>query len=140
MPGWIAIVLAIAAGAFTAAQSRINGQLAARLDDAYTAATISFGSGLVILLVALAFWRPGRIGFTKVVGEIRAGRVSWWMLLGGLAGAWFVVTQGLSAGVIGVALFTVSIVAGQTVGGVVFDLVGLGPAGGGGVNPARGGG
>ncbi|MGI9822489.1 DMT family transporter [Agromyces sp. Marseille-Q5079] len=129
MPAGVAIVLAVAAGAFTAVQSRINGQLAVRLDDAYTAATISFGSGLVILLVVLVFWRPGRDGFRKVLGEMRAGRVAWWMLLGGVAGAWFVVTQGLSSGVIGVALFTVSIVAGQTVGGVVFDLVGLGPAG-----------
>ena len=38
-------------------------------------------------------------------------------------------TQGLSAGVVGVALFTVAIVAGQTLGGIVFDLVGLGPGG-----------
>ena len=51
------------------------------------------------------------------------------MVLGGLAGAWFVTTQGLSAGVVGVALFTVAIVAGQTLGGIVFDLVGLGPGG-----------
>jgi transporter family-2 protein len=129
MPGWIAVVLAVVAGACTAAQSRINGQLAARLDDASTAAVISFGSGLALLLLVLVFWRPGRAGFARIAGELRAGRVSWWMLLGGAAGAWFVVTQGLSAGVIGVALFTVSIVAGQTVGGVVFDLVGLGPAG-----------
>ncbi|GAA1506663.1 transporter family-2 protein [Agromyces terreus] len=129
LPGWVAIALAVLAGGFTAVQSRINGQLAARLDDAYTAAAISFGSGLAILLAVLVFWRPGRVGFAKAFEQLRAGRISWWMLLGGLAGAWFVVTQGLSAGVIGVALFTVSIVAGQTVGGVVFDLVGLGPAG-----------
>lgn len=129
MPAWIAVALAAIGGALTAVQSRINGQLAAEIDDAYAAAVISFGSGLLILLVALAVWRPGRRGISNVASELRAGRVSWWMLLGGVAGAWFVATQGLSAGVVGVALFTVSIVAGQTVGGVVFDLVGLGPAG-----------
>ena len=129
MPGWIAIVLAVGSGVFTAVQSRVNSQLAARLDDAYTAATISFGSGLVILLVTLAFWKPGRAGFGKVLGELRARRMAGWMLLGGVAGAWFVITQGLSAGVIGVALFTVAFVAGQTAGGVVFDLIGLGPGG-----------
>jgi len=40
-----------------------------------------------------------------------------------------VTTQGLSVGILGVALFTVAIVAGQTIGGIVFDLVGLGPGG-----------
>ncbi|MDQ0893067.1 DMT family transporter [Agromyces ramosus] len=129
VPFWISITLAVVLGALTAVQSRVNGQLAAELDDPYTAATISFGSGLLILLVALALWRPGRTGFVKVVAGLRGGRIAWWMLLGGLAGAWFVTTQGLSVGVLGVALFTVAIVAGQTIGGIVFDLVGLGPGG-----------
>lgn len=129
MAPWIAIALAAVGGALTAVQSRVNGQLAASIGDPYAAAAISFGSGLLFLLIALAFWKPGRVGFVNVATELKAGRVRWWMLLGGVAGAWFVATQGLSAGVIGVALFTVSIVAGQTVGGVVFDLIGLGPAG-----------
>ena len=122
-------MLAVVFGAGVALQSRVNGQLAAAIDDPYTAALISFGSGLVILLVALAFWRPGREGVGRVRDGLRAGRIAWWMVLGGLAGAWFVTTQGLSAGVLGVALFTVAIVAGQTIGGILFDLIGLGPGG-----------
>ena len=54
---WLAIVFALACGALTALQSRINGQLAHAIDDPYTAAAISFGSGLVILLVVLVAWR-----------------------------------------------------------------------------------
>ncbi|GAA1809945.1 DMT family transporter [Agromyces neolithicus] len=126
---WVAIVLAVVFGGGVALQSRVNGELAAAIDDPYTAALISFGSGLVILLVVLMFWRPGRAGFAKVRDGLRTGRIVWWMLLGGLAGAWFVTTQGLSAGVLGVALFTVAIVAGQTIGGIVFDVIGLGPGG-----------
>lgn len=129
LPMWLAIVFALACGALTALQSRINGQLAHAIDDPYTAAAISFGSGLVILLVVLTGWRPGRRGLGRVVEALRERRLAWWMVLGGLAGAWFVTTQGLSAGVVGVALFTVAIVAGQTLGGIVFDLVGLGPGG-----------
>jgi transporter family-2 protein len=128
-PVWLAVVIAVVCGAGTAVQSRINGELARELADPYTAAAISFGSGLVILLVTLSLWRPGRAGFARLRGELRGGRIAWWMLLGGLAGAYFVTTQGLSAGVLGVAVFTVAIVAGQTVGGLVFDLVGLGPGG-----------
>ncbi|WP_238476323.1 DMT family transporter [Agromyces mariniharenae] len=137
LPMWLAIVFALACGALTALQSRINGQLAHAIDDPFTAAAISFGSGLVILLVVLAAWRPGRLGFGRVAQALRERRLAWWMVLGGLAGAWFVITQGLSAGVVGVALFTVAIVAGQTLGGIVFDLVGLGPGGRRPITPTR---
>jgi len=129
LPMWLAIVFALGCGALTAVQSRINGELARAIDDAYTAAVISFGSGLVILLVALAVWRPGRRGLSALSSGLRDRTLPWWMLLGGLAGAWFVLTQGFSVGVVGVALFTVAIVAGQTLGGIVFDLIGLGPGG-----------
>ncbi|WP_232331635.1 DMT family transporter [Agromyces laixinhei] len=129
IPLWVALALALLFGASTALQSRINGQLSVALDDPYTAAAISFGSGLVILLIVLSVWRPGRAGLVRVASALRRRELAWWMVFGGLAGAWFVTTQGLSVGVIGVALFTIAIVAGQTVGGIVFDLVGLGPGG-----------
>lgn len=129
LPLWLAIVFALGCGALTALQSRINGELARAIGDAYTASVISFGSGLVILLVALAVWRPGRRGFADLAAALRDRALPWWMLLGGLAGAWFVLTQGFAVGVVGVALFTVAIVAGQTLGGILFDLVGLGPGG-----------
>ncbi|MFD4420626.1 DMT family transporter [Agromyces sp. NPDC058484] len=140
LPYWLAIVFALACGALTAAQSRINGELARAIDDPYSAATITFGSGLVILLFALGVWRPGRRGLANVTAALRDRRLAWWMVLGGLAGAWFVTTQGLSVGIIGVALFTVAIVAGQTLGGVVFDLIGLGPGGRRPLTPTRVGG
>lgn len=129
LPLWLALAVAVAAGGLTAVQSRINGELARAAGDPYTAAAISFGSGLVILAVALACWRPGRTGVVRVRRALADRTLAWWMLCGGLAGAWFVTTQGLSAATLGVALFTVAIVAGQTVGGIVFDLVGLGPGG-----------
>ena len=74
---WLAIVFALACGALTALQSRINGQLAHTIDDPYTAAAISFGSGLVILLVVLAAWRPGRQGFRRVALALRERRLAW---------------------------------------------------------------
>lgn len=129
LPFWLAIVFAVACGALVALQSRVNGGLALAIDDPYAAAAISFGSGLAILLVALAAWRPGRRGLATVTAALRDRKLAWWMVLGGLAGAWFVISQGLSVGVVGVALFTVAIVAGQTLGGILFDLVGLGPGG-----------
>ncbi|QEO16243.1 DMT family transporter [Agromyces intestinalis] len=110
-------------------QSRINGELGRRLDDGFTAAAISFGTGLVLLAVALAISPRGRAGFGGVGRALRERTLSWWMLLGGLAGAFLVLSQGLTAALLGVALFTVAIVAGQTVSGLVIDLIGLGPGG-----------
>ncbi|UIP59281.1 hypothetical protein DSM26151_21840 [Agromyces marinus] len=126
---WAAIALVVVSGALIAVQSRINGELSRRLDDFSVAAVVSFGSGLAILLVGLALWPEGRRGVGRMRDAVRTGRLAWWMLLGGAAGAWFVATQGIAVGVLGVALFTVGIVAGQTLGGVVFDALGLGPGG-----------
>jgi transporter family-2 protein len=129
VPMWLAIALTVVTGGFVALQSRVNGQLARAIDDYAVAAVISFGSGLVLLLALLAAWPGGRRGLRRLGVAFRAGEVPWWMLLGGAAGAWFVATQGIAVGVLGVALFTVGIVAGQTLGGVVFDVLGIGPGG-----------
>lgn len=120
-----AIAATVIAGVGVAVQSRVNGELGARLDDGFTAALISFGSGWVILLVLLAVSRRGRAGMRSVVAALRDGRLAWWMLLGGLAGALFVLAQGLVAGIIGVAIFTIAIVTGQTITGLVVDSTGF---------------
>ncbi|MFB9960100.1 DMT family transporter [Agromyces bracchium] len=137
MPMWVAIALTIVSGGFVALQSRVNGELSRELDDFAVAAAISFGSGLVILSLLAVLWPAGRRGLARLRTAVRARRLAWWMLLGGVAGAWFVATQGLAAGVLGVALFTVAIVAGQTLGGVVFDAIGLGPGGRRPLSPTR---
>jgi transporter family-2 protein len=137
MPVWLAIVFAIVCGAGVAVQSRINGELGRRLDDGFAAALISFGSGLVILSVALAVSPVGRRRLTRVRDALRTGELPWWYVCGGAAGAFLVLSQGLTAAVLGVALFTVAIVAGQTVSGLVLDRVGLGPGGRRALTPAR---
>lgn len=137
LPLWLAIVFAIVCGAGVAVQSRINGELGRRLDDGFTAALISFGSGLVILSVALAFGPAGRRGLARVRDALRSGRLRWWYICGGAAGAFLVLCQGLTAAVLGVALFTVATVAGQTVSGLVLDRIGLGAGGRRPITPAR---
>ncbi len=121
----VAIAATVFAGVGVATQSRINGELGVRLDDGFTAALISFGSGWVILLIVLAFSPQGRAGLRRLVGEVREGRLAWWVLLGGLAGGFFVLAQGLVAGLIGVAIFTIAIVTGQTITGLVVDATGF---------------
>ncbi|MET0975273.1 MAG: DMT family transporter [Leifsonia sp.] len=121
LPLVIALTCAVVAGVLVAIQSRLNGELGRRLDDGFAAALISFGSGLVILLVALAIWAPGRAGYRRLPAALRDGTLRWWMLLGGAAGAFLVLSQGLTVAVLGVALFSVATVAGQSISGLLVD-------------------
>src|ERR1700712_3269909 len=116
---------AFGSGILVALQSRINGQLGSELGDGVLAALISFGSGFVILAIASIFWRPGRVGIGRVVSAVRTRGIPWWFTVGGEAGAFFVVSQSLVVGLVGVALFTVGIVAGQTVSSLLVDRRGM---------------
>ncbi|WP_438352288.1 DMT family transporter [Microbacterium sp. CJ88] len=129
LPAGLALGGAALIGVLTAVQARVNGQLGLRLGDGFVAAVISFGSGLVIVAVLSAVLPSGRAGFGRLVAEVRGRRIPWWMLAGGAAGAFTVATQGLSVAIIGVSLFTVGVVAGQIVSGLVLDRTGYGPAG-----------
>ncbi|HWH98159.1 MAG TPA: DMT family transporter [Pseudolysinimonas sp.] len=126
-PGRLALALAAAFGTGTlvALQSRINGELGHRLGDGFLAAFISFGSGLVILAVASLVWRPGRQGIVRVVVALREHSIPWWLVLGGAGGALYVLGQGLTVAALGVALFTIAVVCGQTVSSLLLDHRGL---------------
>lgn len=125
----MSLVGAVVIGGLTAVQARVNGQLGEQLGEAFVAAAISFGSGLLILIAVCLLVPAGRRGFRTLVGGLRAGDIPWWMVAGGAAGAFTVATQGLAVAIIGVALFTVGIVGGQIVFGLVLDRAGFGPSG-----------
>ena len=120
---------AVVWGGLVAVQSRINGELGAKLSDGFLAALISFASGLVIVGVALAVSRSGRVGVAHARDAVRSGTLPWWYLGGGFAGALFVLSQGITVATIGIALFTVAAVAGQTLSGLVIDARGIGSVG-----------
>lgn len=121
-----AVVAAVLIGAVIAVQPRVNGELAVELDDGFLAAFISFGVGTAALGAALLVWAPGRRGFGRVRAALIDRRMSPWFLAGGLAGAFLVLSQGLTAAALGVALFTVALVGGQSIGSLLIDRVGVG--------------
>lgn len=120
---------AVSVGALTAVQARMNGGLGTETGDGILAAFVSFGSGLLILVVLAPLFRSGRDAIRRLFAGVRGRNIPPWMLMGGLAGALTTVTQGVTVGLLGVSLFTVGVVAGQTVGGLGLDRAGYGPAG-----------
>jgi transporter family-2 protein len=123
------VLLAALGGLALAIQAAINGRLGAGLGDGELAALVSFGSGLVVLLAVVPTSTRGRAGLRRLGGALRGGGLRWWQCLGGTCGAFLVTTQGMTVAELGVAVFTVAVVAGQVLSSLVVDRVGIGPAG-----------
>lgn len=125
----ITVMAAIGVGLLIAGQSRLNADLADSVGGGLIAASVSFGTGLVLAALLILSRPRMRTAFRSIPAVVAAGRLSWWQLLGGLGGAWLVTTQGLVVGVLGVTVFTVGVVAGQVAGSLLVDRAGLSPAG-----------
>jgi len=123
------LLAALVAGSMLVIQSRINGGLATQLHNGLEAALFSFGGGLLILSIMLTVHRPFRVGLVGVAAAVRSGQLRPWQVLGGLIGGFFVAVQATTVPLVGVAVFTVSIVAGSSSASLVVDWIGLGPAG-----------
>ena len=121
--------MAVAAGLAIPAQGRINGALGARLDDGIAAAVVSFSTGLVLMILVSLVLPRGRTGLAQIVPAVRERRFPPYYVMAGGIGAFFVFAQSFTIGVLGVALFTVSTVTGQTVSGLLVDRLGIGPGG-----------
>lgn len=124
VPLWLSVCAAVALGVLISVQARVSAALADR-SDVYNAAWVTVFIGTAVLLVVLAVSAGTRRGLRKVAAALRDRSLPWWALVGGLCGTFFVVTQGMAAGVLGLAMFGMSVVAGQVVGGLAFDWIGL---------------
>lgn len=118
--------LAVFGGSCLAVQSRVNGELGHQLGDGIAAATVSFGIGLVVMLLALP-WMHRNTG--RILYALRSGQLRWWQCIGGACGAFLVTTQGLTVPWLGVSIFIVALVAGQSTSSLAMDRLGVGPGG-----------
>lgn len=121
--------LAALGGLGLAVQGRVNGQLGRQLHDGLFAALISFSVGSVLLVAALPILPAARAGVGRLREALRTRALRPWQLLGGSCGAFLVTTQGITVSFLGVAVFTVAVVAGQIVCSLPVDRAGLGPGG-----------
>jgi transporter family-2 protein len=122
-------LLAIIVGALTAVQSRVNGQLSKDIHNGIAAAIISFGTGWIVFLILFIGLKEERAGLANIWRGVKSGRLARWELIGGMGGGFFVASQSITVPKIGVAIFTISVVGGQTVASLLVDKIGLGPSG-----------
>ena len=117
--------LAALSGVMIALQARANGELSHRLDSGLQAALISFSSGLLILLIVTPFSPHIKEGISNLRGAITRKEIARWKLFAGALGGSFVAFQSQIVPLIGVAIFSVASIAGQTAMSLVVDRIGL---------------
>jgi len=118
-------LLAALAGAMIALQARANGELSQRLDNGLQAALVSFSSGLLIILLITPFSPHIKEGIRNLRSAIAHKEIARWKLLAGALGGSFVAIQTQIVPLIGVAIYSVASIAGQTAMSLVVDRIGL---------------
>ncbi|GAA4360194.1 DMT family transporter [Paeniglutamicibacter cryotolerans] len=126
LPAALGLAIALAAGVLMPIQGRINGALGRELGDPVAAALVSFGTGFILLLAGSLGLPAGRAGLAGIRRSIKTRAFPLWYLGAGAVGAFVVYGQALAVPLVGVALFTVAIVTGQTLGSLFVDRIGFG--------------
>ena len=122
-------IFAVLIGVVVALQSRVNGQLSVDLNSGLAAALISFLTGWFILFLLVFGIKKERTGLILIFKGIKRKQLTWWEVAGGILGGCFVAVQSITVPQLGVALFTISVVAGQTVSSLFVDKAGLSSSG-----------
>ncbi len=118
-------LLAALSGAMIALQARANGELSHRLNNGLQAALVSFGSGLLIIFVITLFNSTIKEGIKNLRTAVANKEIARWKLLAGALGGSFVAIQTQIVPLIGVAIYSVASIAGQTAMSLVVDRIGL---------------
>ena len=118
-------LLAALSGAMIALQARANGELSHRLDNGLQAALVSFGSGLLIILIITPFSSHIKEGIKNLRTAVANKEIARWKLFAGALGGSFVAIQTQIVPLIGVAIYSVASIAGQTAMSLLVDRIGL---------------
>jgi transporter family-2 protein len=117
--------LAAISGLMIAVQARANGELSYRMGNPIEAALVSFGSGLIIISFISAFNPAIKAGIRNLRGALKRKEIPLWTLFAGMLGGSFVAVQTQIVPIIGVAIYSVASIAGQTAASLVVDRIGL---------------
>jgi transporter family-2 protein len=117
--------LAAISGVMIALQARANGELSHLIGNGVQAALVSFGSGLLIIAVVAIFSPSIKAGARNLKGAVSRKELPKWTLFAGALGGSFVAVQTHIVPLIGVAIYSVASIAGQTAASLVVDRIGL---------------
>ena len=117
--------LAAISGLMIALQARANGELSHRLNNGLQAALVSFGSGLIIIAIVALFNPSIKQGIRTLRAAVAAKKLPTWTLFAGMLGGSFVAVQTQIVPLIGVAIYSVASIAGQSAISLVVDRIGL---------------
>jgi len=117
--------LAALSGVMIAFQARANGELSYRLDNAPQAALVSFSSGLFFITIYAIFSPKIKEGIKRLRNAVSSGEIPKIRLLAGALGGAFVALQTSVVPLIGVALYSVASIAGQSAVSLLVDRMGL---------------
>jgi transporter family-2 protein len=118
-------LLAALSGLMIALQARANGELSHRINNGLEAALVSFGSGLIIISIIAVFNPAIKEGISNLRRAVENKEIARWKLLAGALGGGFVAIQTHIVPLIGVAIYSVASIAGQTAVSLVVDRIGL---------------
>ena len=117
--------MAALSGLLIALQARANGELSHRLGNGLQAALVSFTSGLIIIVLIALFNSSIKEGVRTLRRAVIAKAIPPWTLFAGMLGASFVAVQTQIVPLIGVAIYSVAAIAGQSAISLVVDRIGL---------------
>jgi bacterial/archaeal transporter family-2 protein len=116
---WLLLFIALAAGMLLPVQAGINAQLRTVIGHPIPAATMQFIVATVALMIVFTIMRPPLPALARVAGA------PWWVWLGGLCGANYVVIAILLAPRLGASTLLAVSVLGQMVVSLFLDHYGL---------------
>ena len=117
--------LSLFSGALISFQAKANGELAYLLDNAPQAALVSFSSGLFFITIYAIFSPKIKEGIRRLRSAVRSGEIPKIRFLAGSLGGAFVALQTSVVPLIGVALYSVASIAGQSAVSLLVDRIGL---------------
>jgi transporter family-2 protein len=117
--------LAAISGLMIALQARANGELSHRMGNPIEAALVSFGSGLILITLISIFTPAIRNGMKNLKSAVSRKEIPVWTLFAGMLGGSFVAFQTQIVPIIGVAIYSVASIAGQTAASLLVDRIGL---------------
>jgi len=108
-----------------ALQARANGELSHRIGNPIEAALVSFGSGLVIISTISLFNPAIKQGMRNLRSAVARKEIPVFTLFAGMLGGSFVAVQTQIVPIVGVAIYSVASIAGQTAASLIVDRIGL---------------